>query len=959
MIYLNLVFNLALLVALSIISGFIEKHKPQRGRLAEILQGMLFGGAAVVGMLRPLDLGAGLIFDGRSVMISLCALYFGPWAAVAAVVMPIGCRVWIGGMGTVMGVLVILSSMSIGIVAHFRVKPESGVSVRTLYIFGLAVHVAMIAMIFVLPAKSILPTLHNIGLPVILLYPLATILGGKVLADQAFASRSVEELRKTKQNLEVTLQSMGEAVISTDPEGRIVLMNPEAERLIGWSSEAARGKNLAEVFKIKHTDTQEADLNPVETVLRTDTTSGWANHSILVASDGTERHITSTAAPIRHENGDVSGVVLVFRDVTETYRTQQALRESEETYRRLFQDHAAVQMIMDPETGSILDVNEAATQYYGWPRERLMQMNIQNINTLPPEDIRKAMQKIKDQNRIHFEFCHRRADGSIRDVEVFSSRIVTTGKEVFHSIVHDIADRKRAEVERERLLAAIEQAGEAVCITNLDGRIEYVNPAFESVTGYTCAEVIGKNPRILKSGAQNNEFYRNLWKTITSGKTWKGEFINCKRSGERYAEEATISPVCDASGRIIQFVAVKRDITEHQQLTAQLMQAQKMESVGRLAGGVAHDFNNMLTVILGHTEMLLAEAEPGLPLHADLSAIQDAAGKSARITRQLLAFARRQTIVPKILDLNHTIDGMLKMLRRLIGEDIELVWHPDSQLWPVRMDPSQIDQVLANLCVNARDSINGIGRITIETKNIELDRALDDTQSDFQPGEFAMLAVSDSGCGMNKETLTQIFEPFFTTKELGRGTGLGLSTVYGIVRQNKGFINVHSEPGKGTTFKIYIPREMKQEEIEVRENTLRDSEPHGSETLLLVEDESSILKLGKTALERLGYIVLAAETPRMAIQLAEKHAGTIQLLITDLIMPEMNGKELAKRLKIVRPDIKCLFMSGYTDTVIANHGVLEPGIHFLAKPFSIQELATKVRGAIESNPMAHSKLTDA
>ncbi|MDM7995409.1 MAG: PAS domain S-box protein [Acidobacteriota bacterium] len=1204
MIYVNLIFNLALLVALSIISGFIEKRKPAYRKWAALLQGLLFGGAAIIGMLRPLDLGGGLIFDGRSVVISLCALFFGPLAGGTAAVMAILFRIGLGGVGALMGVLVVLSSMGIGLFAHYRFKPESGeLSVRNLYRMGLAVHVVMIALMLVLPSSVALATVKKIGLPVLLLYPLATVLGGKVLADQAFAAHFVDVLQKAKQNLEVTLQSIGEAVIATDVQGRVALMNPEAERLTGWKNADAIGKNLSEIFNVIDVNTRRRTGNPVEAVLRSGTVAVLANHSLLVARDGTERHITENASPIRQKSGEVTGVVLVFRDVTESYRTQAALRESEESYRRLFQDHAAVKMIVDPETGSILDVNKAAISYYGWPRERLVRMNIKEINTLPPEAIMQEMDKAKTLKRVHFEFQHRRAEGSVRDVEVFSSRILLAGKEALHSIVHDvterklveeklkqtdillaniaervpgvvyqyrlypdgrscfpyaspgmrqiyevtpesvredatpvfgrlhpedydrivkdiressrtlnpfhcefrvvlpqqglrwrlcdarpqrmedggtlwygiisditelkkaeeslaqsearyrnlimnspdaifinqservilvnhaclklfgaesaedligrspfelfhpdfhetmrarihqlrdlgqsvplleekivrldgkvvdvevaaapfpfegthaihvilrdITERKLAEVERERLLAAIEQAGEAVCITDINGTIQYVNPAFETITGYSRADAVGENPRILKSGSQDDAFYRSLWKTIASGRTWKGQLINRRKTGELYTEDMTISPVCDATGCIANYVAVKHDITEKLQLTAQLMQAQKMESVGQLAGGVAHDFNNMLTVIIGHTQMLLQQTDAAQPAHADLGAILNAAERSARITRQLLAFARRQTIAPKVLDLNDTVEGMLKMLRRLIGEDINLVWSPGRNLWPVRMDPSQIDQVLANLCVNARDAIDGVGKITIETANVFLDKDFDNSLPDFVPGAYALLAVSDNGCGMDKQTLDKIFDPFFTTKAPGKGTGLGLSTVYGIVKQNNGLIRVYSEPGEGTTFKIYLPRETHQEmasQSDVREGAV----PVGEETLLLVEDEKAILKLGKMVLEQLGYKVLTAETPELALQLAELHAGGIQLLITDVIMPGMNGKNLAEHLRLKYPDLKCLYMSGYTANVIAHHGVLDPGVHFIAKPFNVLDLASKVREVMDA-----------
>lgn len=385
---------------------------------------------------------------------------------------------------------------------------------------------------------------------------------------------------------------------------------------------------------------------------------------------------------------------------------------------------------------------------------------------------------------------------------------------------------------------------------------------------------------------------------------------------------------------------------ERVKLQQQLTQAQKMESVGRLAGGVAHDFNNMLSVILGHAEMASLQVTPDQPLYSDLQEIRKAADRSSNLTRQLLAFARKQTILPKVLDLNETVAGMLKMLQRLIGEDIQLNWQPDMALWPIKVDPSQIDQILANLCVNARDAIQSIGEITIETRNRVLDVEFCDDHPGYLPGEYVLLAISDNGCGMDKEILDKLFEPFFTTKGLGKGTGLGLATVYGIVKQNNGFIIVSSEPGQGTAFSIYMPRYQGKSEQLVTGRTSELTRNH-HETILLVEDEPAILKMAANMLESLGFTVFAAPSPSEAFSLAADYNGVIHLLITDVIMPEMTGRDLAQSLQALYPSIKCLFMSGYTADVIAHHGVLDEGVHFLHKPFSLDQLITKVNEVLE------------
>ena len=387
---------------------------------------------------------------------------------------------------------------------------------------------------------------------------------------------------------------------------------------------------------------------------------------------------------------------------------------------------------------------------------------------------------------------------------------------------------------------------------------------------------------------------------------------------------------------------------KREKLETQLIQAQKMESIGRLAGGVAHDYNNISSIIIGYSEFALEKVNKDEDLYDDLTEIYSAAKRSADITRQLLAFARQQTVSPKVLNLNDTIEKMLKMLERLIGEDVDLAWFPDADLGQVRIDPSQVDQILANLCVNARDAIADVGKVTIETENVSFDQVYCDDHTGFVEGEFVMLAVSDDGSGISSENLNKLFDPFFTTKGMGKGTGLGLSTVYGIVKQNNGFINVYSELDKGTTFKIYLPRHREKIVNDLQE--MAEQFPLSQdETVLLVEDDPSILKLGERMLKSLGYTVLPVNTPTEAIAKADRHKDHIHVLVTDVVMPEMNGRELSENLQKQYSNLKTVFMSGYTADVIAHRGVLEDGIHFIPKPLSKKELARTIRRALDES----------
>ena len=425
-----------------------------------------------------------------------------------------------------------------------------------------------------------------------------------------------------------------------------------------------------------------------------------------------------------------------------------------------------------------------------------------------------------------------------------------------------------------------------------------------------------------------------------------------KRSGEIRVVHERCEHERDASGAIVRSVGMVQDITERkmieeerQRLNEQLLQSQKLESIGRLAGGVAHDFNNMLGVILGHADLALSLIGPTDPVHGDLVAIEGAARHSADLVKQLLAFARKQPISPKVLDLAETIDGMFTMLRRLIGENVTLAWTPGRKTWPVRIDPAQVSQVLASLCLNARDAIGAFGTVRIETSNVTVGAAHRGAGQNCVPGDYVLLKVTDDGCGMDAEVIEHLFEPFFTTKGVGQGVGLGLSSVYGIVSQNGGFIDVASEPGSGSTFAIYLPRHREQDRPAQGERA-KAPDSGGHETVLLVEDEPAILQVGRRMLEARGYTVLTAPTPDAALQLVRQHAGTIDLLITDVIMPGMDGRELAGQITSLHPETRQLFMSGYTADVIASRGVLEEGVNFIEKPFSASALAAKVREAL-------------
>ena len=505
-------------------------------------------------------------------------------------------------------------------------------------------------------------------------------------------------------------------------------------------------------------------------------------------------------------------------------------------------------------------------------------------------------------------------------------------------------ESKRTEESLMKLSQAVEQSPVTILITDRHGNIEFVNPKFMQLTGYSAEEVLGKNPRILKSDITDPDVYRDLWQTVSSGQVWEGQILNRKKNGDSFVEHATISPIRNREGIITHYLAIKEDITERRQLEAQLFQSQKMESIGRLAGGVAHDFNNMLSVILGCVQLAMLRVPEGEKLWQYLEQISKAAQRSSDITRQLLAFSRKEIISPKEVNLNAQIIATQATLGRLIGEDINLTFKPATNIWPIKADPSQIDQILVNLAVNARDAMLQGGELAIETANVHISRTYSQYHFEAFAGDYVRLVVRDTGSGMDRQTLSHIFEPFFTTKGVGKGTGLGLATVYGIVRQNNGFINVFSEPGQGSTFQIFFPRHFGPAAVEEQPV---EKQASGSGTVLLVEDDPLVRDMTLQMLEEMGYQVIETLSPEEAIDICARRDVEIDVILTDVVMPKMSGKEMVAVIERDRPGIKVLFMSGYTSDLVAQRGGVEEGTHFIQKPFDMNALAEKIRETLQ------------
>ncbi len=649
-------------------------------------------------------------------------------------------------------------------------------------------------------------------------------------------------------------------------------------------------------------------------------------------------------------------------------KTEKALRESEAKYRRLFESMMDAFARIDM-NGRLVEFNRPYQDMLGYPEEELLRLTYRDLT--PPKwhafeaDIVEKQVLGRGHSEV-YEKEYRKKDGTVFPVELrtFLLRDEAGNPTGMWSIARDISDRKRVEealITSEVFLnSIIEQSPHPMWISDDKGTLVRLNRACRELLHLSDEEVIGKYNVLRDNIVEQQGFMPMVRRVFENGETARFEltYDSSQLDGlqlEKTASvvlEVTIFPIRDANGKLTNAVIQHVDSTERRRaeaerakLESRLMEAQKMESVGRLAGGVAHDFNNMLTVILGYTELLKSELGTESPLYKDVLEIEAAAGHSRDVTRQLLAFSRKQIVTPRLMNLNDVIGDSQKILFRLIGEDIDLRIRPGKGLWTIKFDHSQMDQILVNLVVNARDAMPNGGVLVLETENASLDEKYCADHAECVPGDYVCLSVGDNGCGMDAETIAHIFEPFFTTKDIGKGSGLGLATVYGIAKQNGGFILVNSARNLGTTFRLFIPRSLETESETERMEQAPAAQ--GTETVLLVEDDAMVSRMTTMMLTTLGYSVICADSPHHALDLVKKKKPPIDILITDVVMPEMSGDELKKRIERRRPGVKTLFMSGYTSNVIVNRGVLEKGVHFIQKPFSRNDLTRKIRETLE------------
>jgi PAS domain S-box-containing protein len=760
----------------------------------------------------------------------------------------------------------------------------------------------------------------------------------KLVSEISERERATSALRESEEKYRLVVEKAQEGILIAR-DGMLLFVNPKTAEILGRSEQEILSTTFMEfihpddraMVQRYHERRMKGEFAPAHYSLR------------LIGGDGGLKWVEIDSASVTYA-GKLAALVFIS-EITDRVRMEEALRESEERYRILVEESFDGMFI---QKGSrIVFANSRLHEMLGYSPGALEGLDHWIVYHRDYHALTRAraIARMRGEDVVsQYEVKLQRTDGTCLDGEISAREVKVKGEPGVIVWVRDISERKRVEESQRRLAKAVEQAGEAVVITDADGKIQYVNPAFERITGYAEEEVIGLDPRILKSGEHDQEFYQNLWATIGGGRVWKGRIINRKKDGTLYHEDSTISPVRDADGKIVNYVAVKRDITEHLQLTRQLVQAQRMEAIGTLAGGIAHDFNNLLTVILGFSELLLIGKDERDPSYADLQKVNLAARNGADLVQRILAFSRKKEMNPKPLDLNHEIEQVKKLLTRIVPKMIDIDLVLSDELQPVNADPVQIEQVLMNLAVNARDAMPDGGKLTIETKNAVLDDEYCRTHLEAKPGYYVLLSVSDTGQGMDRQTLNHIFEPFFTTKEKGRGTGLGLSMVYGIVKQHQGQITCYSELGYGTTFRIYLPAidsETKSEPLTSKSGLML-----GSETVLLVDDEEMIRGLGKRILERFGYTVLTATNGREALDVFEKQRTRIDLVILDLIMPEMGGRQCLDALLKLDPNVKVLIASGYSDTGQTGDMTETAAKGFVSKPYQMKQMLEAVRKAL-------------
>ena len=950
MFILNLIQNIALLVALAALYQVIGARFRRESLENKIISGFLFGMVGIIGMMTPLHYSPGIIFDGRNIILNIAGLFGGPVVALVAASIMGAYRAYIGGAGVYVGLATVIHSALLGIIFHYWWnRRKHKLTLLNLWFFGLLSNVVLLLTFLGLPGDAGVSVVKQIGLTILIFYPLATMLLGQLFVDYERQLADSEALHQSESLYRGVFENAAAGVDVVDRNGKFVQVNSTLCRILGYSREEMLEMTILdishpddrEISHLKHQQMvtgQTGSYKFVKRYLRKDGEVVWVeasvaavmgadgayyatvgvisditllkqseealkerermwitmignlpgfvyrcandpdwtmeymsqgcmevtgyppddfinNHKLafvdvvspdhreplwekwqqairerqafedeypIIARDGSKKWIWERGRGVFSDEGNLMFLEGFITDVTQRRQADEALKDSNRRYQELFEKSrrqeelylsmfncSADPIIVYDLEGNVKYLNPAHTELFGWTLDELSGNRFETVPEWDREATLKIIKGILDTGQTYRSYETQRLtrDQRLVDVSISASRYLDhegnpAGMLV---IIQNISERKKAQEVQKRLATAIEQAAEAVVITDSEAVIQYVNPAFEQITGYSRNETIGRTPRILKSGLHDDSFYQKLWETIERGDVWRGRLTNKKKDGSIYYEDATISPVKDLKGKINNYVAVKRDVTETIELTRQLLHSQKMEAIGTLAGGIAHDFNNLLQIVMGYCEILMESKGSDDADFTDLQKIYLAGKKGAELVRKLLTFSRDEKAQLGETDLNGEISQVTGLLLRTIAKSIRIELNLSSELNRVNADPNQMAQVIMNLVLNARDAMPDGGTLSIETRNTFLDAEYCSKHLDVEKGDYVCLIFSDTGEGMDNSTIDHIFEPFFSTKQVGKGTGLGLATVYGIVKNHRGHLTCESAPGKGSTFRIYLP----------------------------------------------------------------------------------------------------------------------------------------------------------
>lgn len=756
-----------------------------------------------------------------------------------------------------------------------------------------------------------------------------------------------KEVKEQEEHFRHIIDHANDLIYNTDKKGNITFFNPTAVKIMRRSEEELIGINYLELirkdYKKKAEDFYGAQMKEV--------TPNTYFEFPAVRGDGSEIWLGQNVQPII-KNGKLKGFQAFARDVTDRKRTEIALKESERRYRAIFEDSRDVIYITGPD-GYFIEINQSGLDLFGYTRDEIMKINARDIY-LHPEDREDFVRELERNGYVlDYELKLKRRDGTSIDCLLSSTiRPSSDGKVLrYQGIIRDITEHKKAEealLETERRFRELlENLKMIAVLLDLEGKIVFCNDFVSELTGHDKAELLGKNWFDIFVPEDEREMRRTEFRdNIKSGTIpIHHENVIITKENKRRNISWTNTTLKDSGGNVFGTASIGSDMTDRLKAEEQLRHAQRMEVIGKLAGGIAHDFNNALTPILALSQMHLSRLSDDDPVKKALSTINKSATRATKLTSRLMAFGRKQVLEPHVLNINTTLMSIGDLLQRSVGDDVRLKIKPGAGLWNVKADPIQMEQVLLNLAINAKDALGSSGQVTINTENYTLNRSSSKYSLDLDPGEYVLISVIDDGPGIEDEIKQYIFEPFFTTKEMGQGTGLGLSVAYGIIKQHDGEIICESQVGSGTTFKIFLPRVDKPVE-EVKHEEVQEDQ-RGEETILLVEDDDEVREVLREILKDIGYLVIEAADGKQATKISKKFNNEIHLLLTDLILPGLNGRELSEKLAEKRSDMKVLFISGYSEDVIAKHGILDEGLSFLQKPFTAALLSKKVREVLD------------